>query len=112
MVATKSVPDLTKVKRMTDRVLILIAVFLFVFTVVMIAVYVITGGVPDVLVSCVFVACTGECGFTAWIKSTKVRWQDREWELEDEERGAEKKKVGFQPPDHPAAEEEVVNGRR
>lgn len=43
-----------------------------------------TGGVPDTLVQCVFVACTGECGFMGWIKTSKVKAKEREEKKEDE----------------------------
>ena len=73
-------------KRTMDRILILVGVSIVIFTAVMIALYLITGGIPDTLCTCFFVACTGECGFMGWIKAAKVRYQDHEWELEKEER--------------------------
>ena len=40
--------------------------------------------IPDTLVTCVFAALGGECGAMAWIKTTKERRQDREWQKQDE----------------------------
>ena len=69
-----------------NLILIVIAVALTAFTVEMIAVFKETGMIPDTLVMCVFAALGGECGAMAWIKTTKERRQDREWQIEDEER--------------------------
>ena len=64
-------------------VLIFIALVLLVFVAVMIWLYYHTGGIPDTLVTCVFAACGGECGVMGWIKTTKDRYRDRAFELED-----------------------------
>lgn len=69
-----------------DRVLILIAVFLITFTAVMIVLYIQTGAIPDTLCTSVFAICGGECGVMGWIKTTKDRHLEREYELEDLER--------------------------
>lgn len=74
-----------KMKTM-DIILILVGASVIIFTAIMIAIYLITGGIPDTLCTCFFVACTGECGFMGWIKAAKVRYQDHEWQLEYEER--------------------------
>lgn len=69
-----------------DRVLIFIAVLLVIFTAVMIVLHIQTGTIPDTLCTCVFAVCGGECGVMGWIKTTKDRRQEREYELEDLER--------------------------
>jgi len=72
-------------KRKTmDTILILIGISVFIFTAIMIWIYLITGAIPDTLCTCFFVACTGECGFMGLIKSTKERYREREWQLEDQ----------------------------
>ena len=67
-----------------NLILIVIAVALLAFTLKMIAVFEATGMIPDTLVTCVFAALGGECGAMAWIKTTKERRQDREWQKQDE----------------------------
>lgn len=64
-----------------DVILVILAIFLLVFVIVMIAIYIRTGGIPDTLCTCVFSVCGGECGVMGWIKTTK----DRQYELEDRE---------------------------
>ena len=64
-------------------VLIVIGIYLFLFTSCMIYVYIKTGGIPDTLVTCVFMACTGELGVMGWIKSTKDKYIKRAEKLED-----------------------------
>jgi hypothetical protein len=66
-------------KKTMDFILIIVGIAILVFTVAMIWIYLITGGIPDTLVTCFFVACTGECGFMGWIKTAKTRYQEREW---------------------------------
>lgn len=66
-----------------DIVLIVIAVFLLLFVIAMIILYCQTGGIPETLCTCVFGACTGEMGFMGWIKTTKDRHRERQYELED-----------------------------
>ena len=41
------------------------------------------GMVPDTLVTCAFAALTGECGVMGWIKTSKVKHQERRWQKED-----------------------------
>lgn len=73
-------------RKTMDRILILIGLSVLLFTVVMIWLYLITGAIPDTLCTCFFIACTGECGFMGWIKTAKTRYEERAWQLEDEER--------------------------
>ena len=72
-----------KQKRTMDVILVFIAVFLLAFIVTMIILYYTTGAIPDTLCTCVFAACGGECGVMGWIKTTKERQRDRQYELED-----------------------------
>ena len=66
-----------------DVILVFIAVFLLAFIVTMIILYYTTGAIPDTLCTCVFAVCGGECGVMGWIKTTKERQRDRQYELED-----------------------------
>jgi len=66
-----------------DVILAFIAAFLLAFIVTMIILYYITGAIPDTLCTCVFAVCGGECGVMGWIKTTKERQRDRQYELED-----------------------------
>ena len=67
-----------------DKILILIGITAIIFTVVMIYLYLVTGGIPDTLCTCFFVACTGECGFMGMIKSTKEKYRERQWKEEEQ----------------------------
>ena len=69
-----------------DLILIVVAVALVVFTLEMLRTYRETGGIPDTLCTCVFAALGGECGAMAWIKTTKDRQKDRQWQREDQDR--------------------------
>lgn len=71
-----------------DVILIIIAVTLVVFTLKMIALFETYMAVPDTLITCVFAVCGGECGAMSWIKTSKEKYQDRKWQLEDEARMA------------------------
>ena len=66
-----------------DVILIGLAAFLLIFIVVMLALYYITGGIPDTLCTCVFGICGGECGVMGWIRTTKDKQIDRKNQLED-----------------------------
>lgn len=70
-------------KRTMDFILVLVGISVLIFTITMILIYLYTGGIPDTLCTCFFVACTGECGFMGWIKTAKTRAQDRIWQKED-----------------------------
>lgn len=72
-----------KIVHTMDVILVIIACFLFAFILVMIWLYYKTGGIPDTLCTCVFGICGGECGVMGWIKTTKERKRDRQYELED-----------------------------
>jgi predicted permease len=70
-------------KKTMDIILVLVGITTLVFTITMIWLYLTTGGIPDTLCTCFFVACTGECGFMGWIKAAKVRYQEHEWQLQE-----------------------------
>lgn len=74
-----------KLKTM-DIILVVVALALVTFTLEMIAIFKETGTIPDTLCTCVFAALGGECGAMAWIKTTKERKKDREWQREDQDR--------------------------
>ena len=73
-------------KKTMDIILVIVGVSIVIFTTIMVWIYLVTGGIPDTLCTCFFVACTGECGFMGWIKTAKVRQQHHEWELVQEKR--------------------------
>lgn len=75
-----------------DKILIILGVTVLLFTIGMIWIYLITGGIPDTLCTCFFVACTGECGFMGWIKTAKTRYTERRWKQQDEEKMKEEMK--------------------
>lgn len=68
---------------MMDIVLIIVGVALLAFTTIMIVLFCLFGTIPDTLVTCVFATLGGECGVLGWIKTTKERHRERNWELED-----------------------------
>ena len=71
-------------KRTMDLILVIVGISVLIFTITMIWLYIMTGGIPDTLCTCFFVACTGECGFMGWIKTAKTRYREHEWEIEKE----------------------------
>ena len=64
-------------------ILIIVGICLFLFTIEMIRTFREYGSIPDTLVTCVFAALGGECGIMGWIKTSKNRRREREWEVED-----------------------------
>lgn len=66
-----------------DVILVIVGVCLAVFTAVMIVLFSTYGAIPDTLCTCVFAALGGECGIMGWIKTSKDRRREREWEVED-----------------------------
>lgn len=66
-----------------DFILLVVGVVLLVFTVTMIVLFVKTGTEPSTLITCVFATLGCECGVMGWIKTTKERNKEREWEKED-----------------------------
>ena len=72
--------------KVMDVILIIVGICLAAFTVAMIVLFQIYGAIPDTLCTCVFAALGGECGIMGWIKTSKDRRREREWELEDKRR--------------------------
>lgn len=68
-----------------NLILIIVGLFLVLFTMKMIFLFETYGMVPDTLINCVFVALAGECGIMGWIKTSKEKNKDRRWQLEDRE---------------------------
>ena len=72
--------------KVMDVILVIVGLCLAAFTVAMIVLFQIYGAIPDTLCTCVFAALGGECGVMGWIKTSKDRRREREWELEDKKR--------------------------
>ncbi|MBR4000147.1 MAG: hypothetical protein IKI93_17585 [Clostridia bacterium] len=70
-----------------DVILIIVGCAVALFTVVMILLYIFTGGIPDTLCQCFYTLCGGECGFMAMIKSFKTMAVKRAWQDEDRKNG-------------------------
>lgn len=66
-----------------DVVLIVIGIFLAIFTSLMIVIFCFFQSTPDTLIGCVFAATASECGIMGWIKNNKEKQETRKWELED-----------------------------
>lgn len=83
-----------------DIILIIVGVLLIVFTVEMIREFRLYGSIPDTLCTCVFAALGGECGIMGWIKTTKNRYKEREFELSDREYQEHKTKTEAEDPEN------------
>ena len=70
-----------------DVILAVVGAAVAVFTVVMILLYIFTGGIPDTLCQCFYSICGGECGFMAMIKSFKTMAVKRAWQEDDRKNG-------------------------
>lgn len=66
------------------KAIIVIAIFLLIFTILNEIIYCITGAVPDTLVSCVFIACLGQGSIMGWIKNTNTKNKKKQEDEEDE----------------------------
>lgn len=66
-------------------ILIIVGALVICFTVTMILIFVQTGAIPDTLCTCFFAAATGEFGVMGWIRTTKDRHRERQYEIEDRE---------------------------
>ncbi|MCC8136411.1 MAG: hypothetical protein LIO40_07090 [Ruminococcus sp.] len=74
-------------------ILIIVGVSLLCFTVCMIYLFTVYGSIPDTLCTCVFAALGGECGVMGWIKTTKDKRREREWQKEDEQEARKNDKI-------------------
>lgn len=63
-----------KKRKTTNTVLIILGIFIFVFTVVCIWLFYLYQTVPDTLVTCVFGLCGTECGVIGWIRTMKTKY--------------------------------------
>ena len=88
----------SKSPKTMDVILVIVGAALLIFTVVMIVIYVRTGMEPSTLETCVFAALGGECGVMGWIKTTKDKLREREWQQED-----------AKPPDKPPVDDFPTN---
>lgn len=66
-----------------NLVLILVAIALLIFTITMIDLFKTYAAIPDTLVTCFYATMGGECGILGWIKTTKEKRRQREWDKED-----------------------------
>lgn len=55
-----------------DLILLIIGIFLALFTAAMVVIHCITGSTPDTLIQCVYNTCGFECGAMGVIKSVKL----------------------------------------
>ena len=69
-----------------DIILIIVGISLLLFTTAMIKLFREYGAVPDTLITCVFATLGGECGIMGWIKTTKDRNKEHQWEQEPSSR--------------------------
>lgn len=60
-------------------------IFLY-FNYQMLEIYKTMGSIPESYAIAVVGALIGECGFCGWIRTTKDRHRDRQWQKEDEEK--------------------------
>lgn len=60
-----------------DLILIFLAVLTIIFVIDMRNIFLKTGAIPDVLVTCFFATVGGECGAMAWIKTSKEKKAER-----------------------------------
>lgn len=67
----------------TDKILIIVFIFLVIYTAVALAIFSRMGVEPSVLTGCVFAACTGEAGICWRIWRQKDLRQQRQWNKED-----------------------------
>lgn len=62
-----------------DLILLLLGIFLTLFTAAMTVIHCITGSTPDTLITCVFGICGVEGGVMGWIKTSKNKLQKRKF---------------------------------
>lgn len=96
-------------KRTMDKILIVLALFLLAFICVMLWLYYKTGAIPDTLCTCVFTVCGGECGVMGWIKTTKERTKEREYQLEDRKSEQIRDRAIPEPSEDPMEKEKSQN---
>ncbi len=65
-------------------VLICIGLFFIWFNYQMLELFKLCGAIPETYACAVIAATIGECGFCGWIKTTKIKRMQREWDKEDQ----------------------------
>jgi len=65
-------------KKTSNIVLIILAIFIVIFTIVCLWLFYLYQSVPDTLVTCVFGLCGSECGVLGWIKVMKTKYKESE----------------------------------
>lgn len=66
------------------KVIISMAIFLLIFTIVMTIIYIYMGDVPESLIVAVFAACLGEGSITGVIQKAKIQKSNEDCIVEDE----------------------------
>ena len=72
-----------------DLILAIVGVLTVAFMIAMIVTFWRFAMVPDTLIQCYFGMVAGECGIMGWIKTAKVRHEDRKWYKEDTDKEAQ-----------------------
>lgn len=62
----------------SNVILVLMAIFLLLFTLGMIVIFWFKESVPDALIAAVFAACLGEGSILGWIKTSKLKTEEHE----------------------------------
>lgn len=87
-------PQKTRMQKLKETIdkfgtlnIVLVLVFLLFlwFNWRMMEIYTTVGSIPETYACAVVAALLGECGVCGWIKHTKERNKEREWEKEDRE---------------------------
>ena len=78
-------------------ILFLVGIFFVWFNGQMIQTYRMYGSIPESYACAVVAATIGECGICGWIRTTKDRKRERNWEKEDrkEQNEMEKEETGY-----------------
>lgn len=82
-----------------NLILIIVGVAVVAFTVTMIRIFTIYGAIPDTLCTYFFIFCGGEYGIMGWIKSTKEKNKEREWQKADEQEAMNNTPAGHEDDD-------------
>lgn len=73
-----------------NLILILVGAFFVWFNWQMLEIYREYASIPETYACAVITATIGECGICGWIRTTKDKHKDRDWQLEDEKRNEKK----------------------
>lgn len=69
-----------------NLVLILVGVFFFWFNLELLQIFREQGNIPETYACAVVAATLGECGICGWIRTTKDRKREHNWEKEEKEK--------------------------